>query len=58
MARNRGRRLDAGRNLTILDYAEARAANEASRISETELLDIERNVMPGSGAARCSRPTR
>jgi dihydroxy-acid dehydratase len=47
-----------GRNLTTLDYAEARAANEASRISETELLDIERNVMPGSGAARCSRPTR
>jgi dihydroxy-acid dehydratase len=38
-----------GNNLTILDYAEARAANEAGRISETELLDIERNVMPGSG---------
>jgi dihydroxy-acid dehydratase len=37
-----------GNNLTILDYAEARAANEAGRISETELLDIERNVMPGS----------
>ncbi|MGP0060611.1 MAG: dihydroxy-acid dehydratase [Beijerinckiaceae bacterium] len=38
-----------GNNLTILDYAEARAANEAGRISETELLDVERNVMPGSG---------
>jgi dihydroxy-acid dehydratase len=38
-----------GNNLTILDYAEARAANEAGRISETELLEIERNVMPGSG---------
>ena len=38
-----------GNNLTILDYAEARAANEAGRISATELLDIERNVMPGSG---------
>lgn len=38
-----------GNNLTILDYAEARAANEAGRISETELLEVERNVMPGSG---------
>lgn len=38
-----------GNNLTILDYAEARAANEAGRISGTELTEIERNVMPGSG---------
>ena len=38
-----------GNNLTILDYAEARAANEAGRISETELLDIETSIMPGSG---------
>ncbi len=38
-----------GNNLTILDYAEARAANEAGRISGTELLEVELNVMPGSG---------
>ena len=38
-----------GNNLTILDYAEARAANEAGRISATELLDIETSIMPGSG---------
>jgi dihydroxy-acid dehydratase len=38
-----------GTNLTIMDYAEGRAANEAGRISATELLELERNVMPGSG---------
>src|SRR5471032_2754620 len=38
-----------GNNLTIMDYVEARAANEASRISGDELLEVERNVMPGSG---------
>jgi len=38
-----------GDNLTVMDYAEARAANEAGRISEKELLEVERNVMPGSG---------
>jgi dihydroxy-acid dehydratase len=38
-----------GTNLTIMDYAEGRAAHEAGRISETELLELERNVMPGSG---------
>ena len=38
-----------GNNLTIMDYAEARAANESGRISDQELLDVERNVMPGSG---------
>jgi dihydroxy-acid dehydratase len=38
-----------GSNLTIMDYAEGRAANEAGRISAAELLELERNVMPGSG---------
>jgi len=38
-----------GDNLTIMDYAEARAANESGRISDQELLEVERNVMPGSG---------
>ena len=38
-----------GNNITILDYAEARAANEFGRLSGEELLEVERNVMPGSG---------
>jgi dihydroxy-acid dehydratase len=38
-----------GTNLTIMDYVEGRAANEAGRISAEELLELERNVMPGSG---------
>ncbi len=38
-----------GNNLTIMDYAEARAAREAGRIPDTELAEIERSVMPGSG---------
>ena len=38
-----------GTNLTIMDYAEGRAAHEAGRISADELLELERNVMPGSG---------
>jgi len=38
-----------GENLTIMDYAEARAANQAGRISNAELLEIETSVMPGSG---------
>jgi len=38
-----------GNNLTILDYAEARAAEEAGRISPGELAQIERCIMPGSG---------
>lgn len=38
-----------GTNLTIMDYAEGRAANEAGRISSADLLELERNVMPGSG---------
>ena len=38
-----------GTNITIMDYAEGRAANEAGRISDKELLALEQNVMPGSG---------
>ncbi len=38
-----------GDNLTILDYAEARAAREAGRISADDLDQIERCIMPGSG---------
>ena len=38
-----------GANLTIMDYAEGRAANEAGRLSDDQLLQLERNVMPGSG---------
>lgn len=38
-----------GTNLTIMDYAEGRAAQEAGRITAAELTELERNVMPGSG---------
>ena len=38
-----------GDNLTILDYAEARAAREAGRISAEDLDEVERCIMPGSG---------
>ncbi len=38
-----------GTNITILDYAEGRAAEEAGRISSSQLLELEQNVMPGSG---------
>src|SRR6476620_2933911 len=38
-----------GTNLRIMAYAEGRAAHEAGRISATELLELERNLMPGSG---------
>lgn len=38
-----------GRNLTIMDWAEARAASDAGRISVTDLDRIEQAVMPGSG---------
>jgi dihydroxy-acid dehydratase len=40
---------EKGNNLTIMDYAEARAAQEAGRISAQELLELEKCVMPGSG---------
>jgi dihydroxy-acid dehydratase len=38
-----------GANLTIMDYAEGRAAREAGRISPEQLVELEQNVMPGSG---------
>ncbi len=38
-----------GRNLTIMDWAEGRAANEAGRLSDDHLVELERSVMPGSG---------
>ncbi|MBT6273634.1 MAG: dihydroxy-acid dehydratase [Chromatiales bacterium] len=38
-----------GNNLTILDYVEGRAANEAGRLSAEHLSELERCVMPGSG---------
>ncbi len=38
-----------GANLTIMDYAEGRAAAEAGRITQNELQELERNVLPGSG---------
>ncbi|MFC3226531.1 dihydroxy-acid dehydratase [Marinibaculum pumilum] len=38
-----------GRNLTIMDWAEGRAANEAGRLSDAHLVELERSVMPGSG---------
>jgi dihydroxy-acid dehydratase len=38
-----------GRNLTVMDYAEARAALEAGRITPEQLAEMERSVMPGSG---------
>lgn len=38
-----------GTNLTIMDYAEGRAAQEAGRISAEQLQELERSVMPGSG---------
>lgn len=38
-----------GNNLTIMDYAEGAAAREAGRITEAELVSLQRCVMPGSG---------
>ena len=38
-----------GNNLTILDWAEARAAMRADRITQEEFDEVEQNVMPGSG---------
>jgi dihydroxy-acid dehydratase len=38
-----------GNNLTILDWAEAQAALRADRITQEEFIEVERNVMPGSG---------
>jgi dihydroxy-acid dehydratase len=38
-----------GTNLTIMDWAEGRAAREAGRITAEEFEALERNVLPGSG---------
>ena len=38
-----------GTNLTIMDWAEGRAAREAGRITAEEMDALERNVLPGSG---------
>ncbi|MEZ5237200.1 MAG: dihydroxy-acid dehydratase [Acidimicrobiia bacterium] len=38
-----------GNNLTILDYAEGRAACEAGRITTEQLRELETSIMPGSG---------
>ncbi len=38
-----------GNNLTIMDWAEGRAAHEAGRISAQEFDALEKNVLPGSG---------
>lgn len=38
-----------GNNLTILDYAEGRAARDAGIITTDQFNELEKNVMPGSG---------
>src|SRR5471032_1295665 len=38
-----------GNNLTIMDWAEGRAAAEAGRITAQEFAALELNVLPGSG---------
>lgn len=38
-----------GNNLTIMDWAEARSALGAGRITDEEFAEVEQNVMPGSG---------
>ena len=38
-----------GNNLTIMDWAEGKAAHESGRLSAVQFLEIEKNVMPGSG---------
>lgn len=38
-----------GTNITIMDWAEGRASLESGRLSQEQFLEIEKNVMPGSG---------
>ena len=38
-----------GANITIMDWAEGRAAHESGRLTREQYLEIEKNVMPGSG---------
>ena len=49
MCRDRALGFEGWNNLTILDWAEARAAHRAGRISDDDVAEVERNVMPGSG---------
>lgn len=46
---NFGQWAKKGKNLTILDYVEGSAAQEAGLISDNELNQLEKSVMPGSG---------
>lgn len=39
-----------GTNITIMDWAEGRAAHESGRLSREQYLELETNVMPGSGS--------
>ncbi len=41
--------MSKGTNITILDYAEARAGREAGRVSESDFKELEAKVMLGSG---------
>jgi dihydroxy-acid dehydratase len=38
-----------GENLTLMDYAEARAARDAGRVADETVDRLERCIMPGSG---------
>ncbi|MCU0255614.1 MAG: dihydroxy-acid dehydratase [Vicinamibacterales bacterium] len=38
-----------GTNITIMDWAEGRAAHESGRLTDEQYLELETNVMPGSG---------
>jgi len=44
-----GRWAAKGNNLTLMDYAEARAGRDAGRVSDADLDRLERCIMPGSG---------
>lgn len=46
---NFGKWADKGNNLTIMDYVEGSAAQEAGLLSKDELTQLEKSVMPGSG---------
>jgi dihydroxy-acid dehydratase len=46
---NFGKWAAKGTNLTIMDYVEGSAAQEAGLLSEDELTQLEKSVMPGSG---------
>ncbi|MBI1396028.1 MAG: dihydroxy-acid dehydratase [Betaproteobacteria bacterium] len=38
-----------GTNITIMDWAEGRASHESGRLTKEQYLELEKNVMPGSG---------